>query len=59
MRRHGDGPRPDGRLHRCLHSHPRSQATFLADWVHEVKHYGYRLIVRREGETVRLFTRRG
>jgi hypothetical protein len=29
------------------------------DWVHEVKHDGYRLIVRRDGETVRLFTRRG
>jgi bifunctional non-homologous end joining protein LigD len=28
-------------------------------WVHEVKHDGYRLIVRREGPTVRLFTRRG
>jgi bifunctional non-homologous end joining protein LigD len=27
--------------------------------VHEVKHDGYRLIVRREGEAVRLFTRRG
>jgi bifunctional non-homologous end joining protein LigD len=27
--------------------------------VHEVKHDGYRLIVRRDGETVRLFTRRG
>jgi hypothetical protein len=26
-------------------------------WVHEVKHDGYRLIVRRDGETVRLFTR--
>jgi hypothetical protein len=29
------------------------------DWVHEIKHDGYRLIVRRDGETVRLFTRRG
>jgi bifunctional non-homologous end joining protein LigD len=29
------------------------------DWVHEIKHDGYRLQVRREGETVRLFTRRG
>ncbi len=28
-------------------------------WVHEIKHDGYRLIVRREGATVRLFTRRG
>jgi bifunctional non-homologous end joining protein LigD len=30
-----------------------------ADWVHEIKHDGYRLIVRREGTAVRLFTRRG
>jgi len=29
------------------------------DWVHEIKHDGYRLIVRRDGEAVRLFTRRG
>jgi bifunctional non-homologous end joining protein LigD len=28
-------------------------------WVHEIKHDGYRLIVRRDGEAVRLFTRRG
>jgi bifunctional non-homologous end joining protein LigD len=28
-------------------------------WVHEIKHDGYRLQVRRDGETVRLFTRRG
>src|SRR5271170_663678 len=30
-----------------------------ADWVHESKHDGYRLQVRREGDAVRLFTRRG
>jgi bifunctional non-homologous end joining protein LigD len=28
-------------------------------WVHEIKHDGYRLIVRREGTAVRLFTRHG
>jgi bifunctional non-homologous end joining protein LigD len=28
-----------------------------ADWVHEIKHDGYRMIVRREGPTVRLYTR--
>jgi bifunctional non-homologous end joining protein LigD len=28
-------------------------------WVHEIKHDGYRLIARRENDTVRLFTRRG
>jgi bifunctional non-homologous end joining protein LigD len=29
------------------------------DWIHEVKHDGYRLQVRREGDSVRLYTRRG
>jgi ATP-dependent DNA ligase len=29
------------------------------DWVHEIKHDGYRLIVRRDGKAVHLFTRRG
>ena len=28
------------------------------DWEHEIKYDGYRLIVRRDGATVRLFTRR-
>jgi bifunctional non-homologous end joining protein LigD len=27
--------------------------------MHEIKHDGYRLIVRRDGSAVRLFTRRG
>jgi bifunctional non-homologous end joining protein LigD len=29
------------------------------DWLHEIKHDGYRLQVRRDGDVVRLFTRRG
>jgi hypothetical protein len=29
------------------------------DWVHEIKHEGYRLQVHRHDDTVRLFTRRG
>jgi bifunctional non-homologous end joining protein LigD len=32
---------------------------FGPGWVHEIKHDGYRLIVRRDGPSVRLFTRRG
>jgi bifunctional non-homologous end joining protein LigD len=28
-------------------------------WLHEIKHDGYRLIARKQGERVRLFTRRG
>jgi ATP-dependent DNA ligase len=27
------------------------------DWVHEIKHDGYRMIVRKEGESVRLYSR--
>jgi bifunctional non-homologous end joining protein LigD len=30
-----------------------------AGWVHEIKHDGYRLLVRRDSDRVRLFTRRG
>jgi len=29
------------------------------DWIHEVKHDGFRLIVSRDGDRVRLFTRNG
>ncbi|MDI3560010.1 DNA ligase [Bradyrhizobium sp. Arg816] len=29
------------------------------DWIHEIKHDGYRLIVQRDGDCVRLFTRNG
>lgn len=29
------------------------------NWIHEIKHDGYRIIVRREGKSVRLFTRNG
>jgi bifunctional non-homologous end joining protein LigD len=28
-----------------------------SDWIHEIKHDGYRLIVQRDGAHVRLFTR--
>lgn len=29
------------------------------DWIHEIKHDGYRLIVQRDGDGVKLFTRNG
>ena len=29
------------------------------DWVHEIKHDGYRLLVRRDGARIRCFTRNG
>jgi ATP-dependent DNA ligase len=30
-----------------------------AGWVHEIKHDGYRMIVRRDGPSVRLYSRNG
>jgi ATP dependent DNA ligase domain len=56
---HGDAPHPSPRLRRALHPSRALKPPSGPDWVHEVKHDGYRLIVRRDGETVRLFTRRG
>ena len=29
------------------------------EWIHEIKHDGYRLIIQRDGERVRLWTRNG
>jgi ATP-dependent DNA ligase len=29
-----------------------------ADWVQEIKHHGYGIIVRRDGEGIRLFSRK-
>jgi bifunctional non-homologous end joining protein LigD len=31
----------------------------VEDWIHEIKHDGYRPIVQRDGLRVRLFTRNG
>ena len=50
--------RTDGFVDPCIPSRaPKPPAG--PDWVHEIKHDGYRLIVRRDGPAVRLFTRRG
>jgi ATP dependent DNA ligase domain len=42
----------------CLPT-PKKRAPTGAAWVHEIKHDGYRLMVRRDGNRVRLYTRRG
>jgi ATP-dependent DNA ligase len=44
---------------RALHSYPRHKGPSHPDWIHEVKQDGYRLIVSRDGDRVRLFTRNG
>jgi hypothetical protein len=38
---------------------PATKVPAGAEWIHEIKHDGYRLIVQREGKRVRLFTRNG
>jgi len=50
--------RPNGFIEPCIPTRAVKPPAGT-DWVHEIKHDGYRLIVRRDGDTVRLFTRRG
>jgi bifunctional non-homologous end joining protein LigD len=53
-----DTVRVDGFIEPCIPTLAAKPPAGL-DWVHESKHDGYRLIVHRSGDTVRLFTRRG
>ena len=50
--------RPEGFIEPCLptlgHAVPSGP-----QWVHEIKHDGFRFICRREGGRVRVFSRRG
>jgi ATP-dependent DNA ligase len=50
--------RTDGFVDPCIPTRATA-APAGTGWAHEIKHDGYRLIVRREGDAVRLFTRRG
>jgi len=38
---------------------PATKVPTGKDWIHEIKYDGYRLIVQRDGKTVRLFSRNG
>jgi bifunctional non-homologous end joining protein LigD len=42
----------------CLPT-PKKRVPTGPEWVHEIKHDGYRLMVRWDGNRVRLYTRRG
>ena len=50
--------RPPGFIEPCLPSKV-SRPPVRSPWVHEIKHDGYRLMVRRDGERVRCFTKGG
>jgi bifunctional non-homologous end joining protein LigD len=57
-------PTPNSRIHRLptgfvFPAQPvrRSKPPSGTEWVHEIKHDGYRIIVRRDGPSVRLYSR--
>jgi bifunctional non-homologous end joining protein LigD len=50
-----EAARPD----RAMHPVPGLAAPVGPQWVHEIKHDGYRLIASKHADRVRLFTRRG
>jgi ATP-dependent DNA ligase len=49
--------RPPGFIEPCIPTRA-DKPPAGPNWVHEIKHDGYRLIVRKAGDRVRLFTRR-
>jgi ATP-dependent DNA ligase len=49
---------PPGFIEPCIPTRV-SKPPVGPQWIHEIKHDGYRLIVRKVGDRVRLFTRRG
>jgi bifunctional non-homologous end joining protein LigD len=51
-------PLPPGFIPPCLPT-ASDRCKSGPDWVHEIKHDGYRLIARRSDDRVRLYTRRG
>jgi ATP-dependent DNA ligase len=51
-------PRTSGFIDPCIPTRAH-KVPAGPDWVHEIKHDGYRLKVRRAGDAVRLFTWRG
>src|SRR5262245_16004799 len=51
-------PRPPGFIEPCLPTLARTVPTG-PQWVHEIKHDGFRFICRRDGDRVRVFSRNG
>jgi bifunctional non-homologous end joining protein LigD len=50
--------RPPGFIEPCLPT-PADTVPSGPQWVHEIKHDGYRFICRRDGDRVHVFSRRG
>jgi bifunctional non-homologous end joining protein LigD len=60
MRWHNPGPvrHPPGFIEPCLPTNAQSVPTG-SQWIYEIKHDGYRFICHRDGDRVRVFSRRG
>ena len=52
-------PDPAGWFHPPVSASPRAQTAHWLGWLHEVKHDGYRIIARKEGGRVTLWSRYG
>lgn len=50
--------RGSGAIEACLPS-PAKRPPAGPDWIHEITHDGFRLLARRDGEAVRLLSRKG
>jgi bifunctional non-homologous end joining protein LigD len=50
--------RPSGNIEPCL-PRPAKAPPAGPDWIHEVKHDGFRILARRDGPKVRLISRNG
>ncbi len=55
----GHGLAASLRLHRTVPAVEGGATAIRVLWVHEIKHDGYRLMVRRDGSRVRCFARNG
>ena len=45
---------PAGRVHRAVPPNQNRYAASGSQWLHEIKHDGFRIIARKNGERVRL-----
>jgi ATP-dependent DNA ligase len=50
---------PPERLHRAVPPHQTDELPSGGAWLHEIKHDGFRIIGRKDGERVRLYSRPG
>ena len=48
---------PPGRVHRAVPSNKTDKLPSGSQWLHEIKHDGFRIIARKNGERVRLYSR--